>query len=92
MLHARHRGETFGLACAEFAAAGRKVLTWTGSPEKAHFDHLGQMMVGYDNAEQLLAYLSALRRSDLRPEEDLAGVAERFSPENVMSQFQEVFL
>lgn len=31
MLHARLRGETFGLACAEFSIKNKPIITWNGS-------------------------------------------------------------
>lgn len=42
MIHARKRGETFGLAVAEFAVLGKPVFTWAGSPERAHLEMLGE--------------------------------------------------
>jgi hypothetical protein len=47
------RGETFGLSCLEFAMLGKPVLTYAGSPERAHLEILGDAAVTYQNAEEL---------------------------------------
>jgi len=67
MLHARGRGETLGLAVAEFSVRGRPVLTWGGSMERAHLDMLGDAALVYRDERGLLrrllfGRLGALRR------------------------------
>lgn len=92
MIHARKRGETFGLSCMEFAVLGKKVLTYSESPEKAHLELLGEAALGYHNATTLTAGLSC-NRSDYRlPAKISQELAERFGPEKVMEKFKEVFL
>lgn len=87
MLHARRDGETFGLACAEFARAGRPVLTWAGSGDRAHIDALGAAAVLYHGYDDLVA---ALARTDLRPgpPRGYEGLGEAA----VMRAFRDVFL
>jgi len=53
MLHGRQRGETFGLSCLEFAVLGKPVLTYAGSPERAHLEILGEAGVRYRNVQEL---------------------------------------
>ena len=66
MLHGRMRGETFGLSCLEVAMLGKPVLTYAGSPEKAHLEILGDAAVAYHNAKELREFLchpaSVIRR------------------------------
>jgi FkbM family methyltransferase len=38
MIHARQRGETFGLSCAEFAVHGKLVLSWTPAIPPADYE------------------------------------------------------
>jgi len=57
MMHARKRGETFGLAVAEFAMLGKPVLTWAGSPERAHLEMLGEGNSPYGDARELEKFL-----------------------------------
>ena len=92
MIHARKRGETFGLSCMEFAVLGKKVLTYSESPEKAHLELLGEAALGYHNATALTTGLSC-KRSDYRlPAKVSQELAEHFGPQKVMEKFKEVFL
>lgn len=87
MLHGRMRGETFGLSCLEFASTGRKVLTYSGSPELAHLGILGEAGLPYANERELRELLK-------RPADSFRHGQnfEHFSPKPVMRQFQKVFL
>ena len=87
MIHGRQRGETLGLACLEFASTGRKVLTYSGSPELAHLGNLGEAGLQYANETELRELLN-------RPVDSFrhGQKFEHFSPEPVMRQFQKVFL
>jgi hypothetical protein len=87
MLHGRMRGETFGLSCLEFASTGRKVLTYSGSPELAHLGILGEAGLPYANERELREILK-------RPADSFrhGHNFEHFSPKPVMKQFQKVFL
>ena len=40
MIHARERGETFGLAIAEFSSKNKPVITYFNSPERNHIETL----------------------------------------------------
>ena len=87
MIHGRERGETLGLACLEFASTGRKVLTYSGSPELAHLGILGEAGLPYANEGELRELLK-------RPTDSFRHGQKfaHFSPEPVMRQFQKVFL
>jgi hypothetical protein len=87
MIHGRQRGETLGLACLEFASAGRKVLTYSGSPELAHLGILGEAGLLYTDERELRELLKRPTNS-FRHEQNF----EHFSAEPVMRQFQKVFL
>jgi hypothetical protein len=88
MLHARARGETFGLACGEFAISGKPILTYSGSPERAHIDILGSDCSLYSSYEGLLALVeSGSWRRDMSQNGYL-----RYTPPVVMSIFDSVFL
>lgn len=89
MLHARERGETFGLAIADFSSANKPVLTWEGSRERAHIEVLGNTGFYYKNQADLEEMLHFFKVSKTR---NWDCYTEKFSPENVMKQFQEVFL
>jgi hypothetical protein len=92
MLHAKREGETFGLAVAEFAAAGVPVISCTRTIGNAHFEMVpSELMLGYGDKVELLALLRALVRRPRTPE--LAtGFRLRFSPAVVAKTFVRVFL
>jgi hypothetical protein len=90
MLHAYHLGETFGLAPAEFAYVGAPVITYVDAPRKAHLDLLpGDLLIGYRTYDDLLGHLRGLGRRTSAVESD---IAESYSVERVMKQFNDVFL
>jgi hypothetical protein len=90
MIHAHALGETFGLAVAEFAYVGAPVLTFLGSPRLAQLDLLNdELLLAYTDYDDVLTdFLDLPRRT--RPAE--TDVPQKYSPERVMSRFDEVFL
>jgi hypothetical protein len=88
MLHARARGETFGLACGEFAICKKPILTYSGSPERAHIDILGPDCSLYSSYETLLSLVeSGSWMRDMSQNGYL-----RYTPHSVMNIFRSVFL
>lgn len=88
MLHARARGETFGLACGEFAISKKPILTYRKSPERAHIDILGSDCSLYSTAEELISLVeSGAWKKDMSKNGYL-----NYTPESVMPIFQSVFL
>lgn len=87
MLHARFRGETFGLAVGEFAFCGKPIITYEDSPEKAHIWELREWGTYYSDEESLFAQLVSFDKSG-----EVPPLYQQFSPENVMRDFNEVFL
>ena len=86
MIHARDRGETFGLAIGEFAIKGKPIITYKNSPEKAHIDIMKEKGYYYTNSKDLeQIFYSEL---NISPKENY----EAFSPEKVMQKFKSVFL
>lgn len=90
MIHARHHGETFGLAVAEFAISGAPVLTYLGSPRLAHLDLLdGDLLLGYRSYDDVFRYMTSLRR---REHPVPSNIAVEYGAECVMERFASVFL
>lgn len=85
MLHARRRGETFGLAVGEFSLRGKPVLTYGRSKERAHLNVLSETALVYRTAGELYALIAGFKRSA-----PSAAKAYRrlFAPEPVMQQFE----
>lgn len=86
MLHARARGETFGLSCGEFAVCGKPILTYALSPERAHLDILGPACTLYSSKDDLLRLLTTgAWKKDMSSNGYL-----QYTPERVMSRFKEL--
>jgi len=92
MIHARKRGETFGLSCMEFAVLGKKVLTYSESPEKAHLELLGEAALEYSDIDTLAKWFELPRDSYQLGSGQVQELADRFGSDQVMKQFQKVFL
>lgn len=88
MIHARKRGETFGMAIAEYSSCNKPVFTWDGSEEKAHLQMLGNKAVLYSNKQDLENLLLSYKFSD---KIDYNAYRD-YTPDKVMKKFEEVFL
>lgn len=87
LLHARERGETFGITVAEFVLKGKPVITFAHSPEKAHMMQMGDQAYYYGNRKELK---NILLDADLSL--SARKLYEKFLPHPVMDQFREVFI
>jgi hypothetical protein len=90
MIHARERGETFGLAIAEFSSKNKPVITYYNSPERCHIDILGDKGIYYTDYTSLYNILSNIQLSDIKDKN--WNCYQNFTPENVMNKFNQVFL
>lgn len=96
MLHARRRGETFGVAIGEFSMHNVPVITNDGSDdpdfESCHLEILGDKCFKYKNKEELMAIFEKIIQNpdDLKKKKWDAYSAE-YSPGVVMKKFKEVF-
>jgi hypothetical protein len=90
MLHARKYGETFGLACGEFALENKPVITYFGSDERNHIEVLGERGIYYNNMEELNDILTNFTK--YRKFDDYYLPYEQFNPEIVMDKFNKIFL
>lgn len=87
MIHARHEGESFGLACAEFSIRDKPILTWGGSRERSHLEILGEKAHVYHSPQEMLDMIVNFTRKH----HDYNCYRE-YSPQNVMSIFKKEFL
>jgi CDP-glycerol glycerophosphotransferase (TagB/SpsB family) len=88
MIHARERGETFGLSIAEFSTLKKPIITYSKSPERNHLDILGDKGFYYSNYEELY---EILLRYDGSKSIGYNCYGD-FTPKEVMKKFKEVFL
>jgi len=95
MLHGRHVGETFGIACGEFSVANKPVITWSGigNPyyDKCHTEILGDKAIIYNNETELVNILCNLNKKDLE-NKNWDAYSEKFNETEVMNQYNNVFL
>lgn len=87
MIHARERGETFGLTIAEFSTLNKPIITYYNSPERNHINILGDKGLYYRDYQELYNLLNTFV---VTPGE--YNCYQDFTPEKVMNKFNEVFL
>lgn len=90
MVHARERGETFGLAIAEFSSHNKPVITYQNSWERNHIETLQDKGIYYSNYNELYNILNNISHSDIIGKE--WNCYQEFTPENVMKKFNQIFL
>jgi hypothetical protein len=88
MLHARDRGESFGLSIAEFLSLNKPVLAWNSGHDLNHLDMLKDSGLLYNDANDLNYLLHNL--PDFK--EDWTKRVEQYKPIPVMNKFKEVFI
>lgn len=91
MIHARHRGETFGLAVSEFLFHDKPVISWSNGLDKNHIDMLGNKGLWYNNEDDLYHLLLNLKKNN-KPSGYYKSIVNDFSPEIVMKRFNDIFL
>jgi len=96
MLHARHEGETFGLAVAEFNVAGKPVITSSEAHDnhraRAHLDALAGNGLLYHDKASLMGILLGFNRTAARAKDWRAPKYAELTPSRVMQRFDELFL
>lgn len=89
MLHARQRGESFGLSIAEFLALNKPVLAWNNGHDKNHLTMLKDSGTLYNDEVELKAMLFQI--DSFKKQEDWTKRVSEFKPEMVMNKFKDVF-
>jgi hypothetical protein len=97
MLHARFRGETFGIAVGEFSVHNCPVISYAGAGakdfESNHLEILGQKCFRYNNREELKEILAGFKsKGQAIRTKDWDAYSAEFGPEPVMKKFKDVFL
>lgn len=93
MIHARARGETFGLAIAEFSIRNKPIIAYSNPPEKAHLDILGKKCLVFNNKLDLTEILLNINRKSVSNINNYYDCyTKKFNPKKVMQLFQERFL
>jgi hypothetical protein len=90
MIHARERGETFGLTIAEFSTLGKPIITYRDSPEKNHIETLGENGIYYTDYSSLVSILMNISIAGIKDKD--WNCYKEFTPDKVMNKFNEIFL
>jgi hypothetical protein len=89
LLHARDRGETFGLTCGEFSICEKPVITYGIARENEHLLILKDKAVIYNSPEEVYNILNTFTKDKY----DVKNNGYMFyTPENVMNIFEKVCL
>ncbi len=88
MIHARERGESFGLSIAEFLSLNKPVLAWNNGHDLNHLAMLKDSGLLYNDISDLNRIITSL--PDFK--EDWTKRVEQYKPIPVMNKFKEVFL
>jgi hypothetical protein len=89
LIHARERGETFGLTCGEFSICQKPVITWNGSREREHLLILKDKAVTYNTPDELYNIFKTFTKNKYDVREN--GYMF-YNPQNVMEIFKKVCL
>lgn len=87
MIHARQRGESFGLAIAEFSMRNKPIITWNGGEDKAHLNILGDNCYLYNNEHELYHIFKNFQKIEKNWNQ-----YSQFNPQEVMNKFKSVFI
>ncbi len=87
MIHARTRGESFGLSIAEFLSLNKPVIAWNGGHDRNHLEMLKNSNTLYNNEDDLLYILNNIK--DIN--EEWSERVSEYTPETVMKKFKQVF-
>ena len=88
MLHARVRGESFGLSVCEFLFHNKPVFAWNEGIDKNHIYLLKDMDCLYDQHN----LKDKLKNIEVFKQKDWSSLVTQFQPQIVMNKFKEVFL
>lgn len=88
MVHARAQGESFGLACGEFAVRNKRVMTYKHCKHTHHHDVLGSKGLYYGTEEEFVNTINNLDRTALANGQ-WDCYTPRYNPERVMQLFDQ---
>jgi hypothetical protein len=96
MIHARYDGEIFSQAVAEFSVRNKPVITWKPDVIPSHYDTghiwiLGDNAFYYRDRGELINILTSISKNDFI-EKDWDVYKDKYSAENVMRDFDRIFL
>jgi len=92
MIYGRSLGESFGLACAEFSIAGKKIISYRFNRHRSHIFNLPKNIIKeYSSYNELLNILVNFDKKKLNNSKKGNKYLE-YTPKKVMKVFNKVFL
>ena len=88
MIHARQRGESFGLSIAEFLSLNKPVMAWSGGHDLNHLEMLKDSGLLYNDTNDLHNMFYSLDNI----KKDWGRRVAEYNPTTVMKKFNEVFI
>ena len=94
MIYGRSLGETFGLACGEFATLGKRIISYKFNRHRSHIDSLpSQMFNEYSSKKNLIEILDNFnKRNFFKNKNNNKNKYFATKPQIVMKKFKKVFL
>jgi len=93
MIYGRSLGESFGLACGEFAKQGKRIISYKFNRHRSHIDSLpNQMFNEYSSKENLIEILDSFKKNNIGKFKKNKNKYLETKPQIVMKKFNEVFL
>lgn len=87
MLHGRSLGESFGIACAEFAIKNKPIFTYKFSRDRAHIDLLKKKIIFYSSENDLFNLINTFNKNNYK-NLNSANLYKNFTPKKVMNNFR----
>jgi len=93
MIYGRSLGESFGLACGEFAFQGKKIISYKFNRHRAHVDSLPKQMINeYSSKKNLVQIIINFKKKlHVKYKKNKNKYLET-SPKKVMKKFKNLFL
>ena len=90
MIYGRSLGESFGIACAEFSALNKPIISYKFNRHRCHILNSNKNYVEYSSSSKLYEILNNYKKTINKKK--LNNVKKTCSPQFAMSQFKKVFL
>jgi hypothetical protein len=90
MLHGRSLGESFGIACAEFAIRNKPIFTYKFSRDRGHIDLLKNKIITYNSEKNLFNLINTFNKNKFK-NFNSASLYKDFTPKKVMNKFKRIY-
>lgn len=91
MIHGRSIGESFGLACAEFAIKNKPIFTYEFSRDRAHIFMLKNKIFTYSSMNSLYNLIINFNKNKFR-KFNTSNVYKKFNPQTVIRLFKKIYI